>query len=112
MRFWIGLSIAIVCEVIGVTFLNYSNGFSKLLPTIIAVTFYLSSIFFYMWNTRDKEVGVVGALFAGIGTVVVLLVGFLLFDEKISSLKLLGVTLIIVGSVRLSIMPPQKGVYE
>jgi|SRR5699024_919605 len=112
MRFWIGLSIAIACEVIGVTFLNYSNGFSKLFPTIIAIIFYLSSIIFYMWNTRNKEVGVVGALFAGIGTVVVLLVGFLLFDEKISSLKLLGVILIIAGSIRLSKIPKQEGVYE
>lgn len=112
MRFWIGLSIAIICEVIGVTFLNYSEGFSKLLPTMIAITFYLSSIIVYMWNTKEKEVGVVGALFAGIGTVVVLVVGFLLFNESISSWRLLGVSLIILGSVRLCVIPTQEGVYE
>lgn len=112
MRFWIGLLTAIVCEVIGVTFLNYSYGFSKLTPTVIAVIFYLSSIVVYMWNTRGKEVGVVGALFAGIGTVIVLLVGALLFDEHISTIKLLGVILIIAGAVRLSKTPKQKGAYS
>jgi|SRR5699024_4867286 len=111
MRFWLGLSVAIVCEVIGVTFLNYSEGLSKLYPTMIAIIFYLTSILFYMWNTRGKEVGVVGALFAGIGTVIVLLVGLLLFDEKISFIKLLGVILIIMGSVRLSKTSAKKGVY-
>lgn len=110
MKFWFGLSLAIVFEVVGVTFLNYSNGFSKLLPTAIAVLFYLSSIIIYMRNTRGKEVGVVGALFAGIGTIIVLGVGLFLFDEQITWIKLFGVILIITGVVRLSKPTTRKGV--
>ncbi|HLR67711.1 DMT family transporter [Virgibacillus alimentarius] len=112
MRFWIGLSLAIICEVIGVTFLNFSYGLSKLMPATIAITFYLSSVLLYMWNTRGKEVGVVGALFAGLGTVIVLLVGFFVFDEKISTLKLMGVVLIMTGVASLSMKPKQKGVSQ
>lgn len=110
MRFWTGLSLAIVCEVIGVTFLNYSHGLTRILPSIIAVTFYISSILLYMRNTRGKEVGVVGALFAGLGTVIVLFVGFFVFAEKLSSLNAIGIIFIITGAVYLSRKPKQKGV--
>lgn len=109
MRFWIGLSLAIICEVIGVTFLNYSHGLTKILPSVIAITFYLSSILLYMWNTRGKEVGVVGALFAGIGTVIVLIVGFFAFAEKISNFNVIGIILIITGAAYLSRKPKQRG---
>ncbi len=112
LRFWIGLGLAVIFEVIGVIFLNYSYGLTKLIPTIIAITFYLSSILLYMWNTRGKEVGVVGALFAGLGTIIILLIGFFAFDEKISTLKLIGIILILIGVVNLSKNPKQKGVVQ
>lgn len=111
MKFWFGLSMAIVFEVIGVTFLNYSEGFSRMIPTTIAVFFYLSSIVVYMWNTKEREVGVVGALFAGIGTIIVLGVGLFLFDEQITLIKLFGIMLILTGVVRLSKPVASKGVH-
>ncbi|MBM7644942.1 multidrug transporter EmrE-like cation transporter [Scopulibacillus daqui] len=111
MRFWTGLSLAIICEVIGVTFLNYSRGLTELFPTLIAFIFYLSSILCYMWSARGKEVGVVGALFAGLGTVLVLLIGFFAFDEKVSMLKLIGIALIIIGVARLSKKSKRKGAF-
>src|SRR5699024_11776757 len=110
MKFWFGLSMAIVFEVIGVTFLNYSEGFSRMIPTTIAVFFYLSSIVVYMWNTKEREVGVVGALFAGIGTIIVLCVGLFLIDEQITLIKLFGIMLILTGVIRLSKPVAPKGV--
>ncbi len=110
MKFWIGLSLAILFEVMGVVFLSYSYGLTKLIPSIIAITFYLFSILLYMGSTRGKEVGVVGALFAGLGTVIVLLVGFFLFNEKVSTLNLIGVILILTGVTSLSRKPQAKGV--
>jgi small multidrug resistance pump len=103
-----GLSFAVAFEVIAVIFLSYSYGLTKLLPSIIAITFYFISILLYMWITRGKEVGVVGALFAGLGTVIILLVGYLAFNEKISTLKLIGVVLILAGVASLSRKPKPK----
>ena len=71
--------------------------------------FILSPYYYICGLPGVQEVGVVGALFAGLGTVIILLVGYLAFNEKISTLKLIGVVLILAGVASLSRKPKPKG---
>jgi len=100
--------ISIILESVGVNFLKLAEGFTILLPTIIAVVCYLSSIALFIFVTAKGEIGVLVALFAGIGTALVAVTGVILYEESISALKVLGVGLIIYGAVAINIGPKQK----
>ncbi|WP_427179875.1 DMT family transporter [Paenibacillus sp. TC-CSREp1] len=108
MTYYIILLISILFEVIGVVFLNLTNGFTVLIPTLLAIFFYSSSIAIYILLTANREVGIVNAVFAGTGTALVTLMGILFFNESVSALKLLGIALIIGGSIAINVKPKKK----
>lgn len=103
MSYYLLLSMCILFEVIGVLFLNQSNGFSSLLPTLLAIIFYCSSIAIYIVLTANREVGAVNAVFAGLGTVLVTIFGILFLGESVSALKIVGISLIIFGAVSINL---------
>ena len=103
MSYYLLLSMCILFEVIGVLFLNQSNGFSSLVPTLLAIIFYCSSIAFYILLTANREVGAVNAVFAGLGTVLVTIFGILFLGESVSALKIVGISLIIAGAVSINL---------
>ena len=103
MSYYLLLSMCILFEVIGVLFLNQSNGFSSLVPTLLAIIFYCSSIAIYILLTANREVGAVNAVFAGLGTVLVTVFGILFLGESVSALKIVGISLIIFGAVSINL---------
>lgn len=108
MTYIILLLIAILFEVIGVTFLNLANGFTILTPTLLAIFFYCTSIAIYILITANREVGIVNAVFSGTGTALVTILGILLFDESVSVLKFIGIGLIIVGAISINWNPREE----
>ncbi|OOF71280.1 DMT family transporter [Rodentibacter caecimuris] len=99
MNAWILLAISICCEIIGTTGLKYSDGFTKPLPTILAlcffgIAFYLVSIVF-----RTLPVGIVYAVWSGVGIVLTALVAFLIFGQKPDLAGVIGMAMIIGGVV-------------
>ena len=86
MAYYILLIISILLEVIGVIFLNQSNGFTVLIPTLLAISFYCLSIAIYILITANREVGIINAIFAGTGTVLVTIFGVLFLEESVSQL--------------------------
>ena len=103
MTYYLLLSMCILFEVIGVLFLNQSNGFSSLVPTLLAIIFYCTSIAVYILLTANREVGAVNAVFAGLGTVLVTIFGILFLGESVSVLKVVGISLIIAGAVSINL---------
>lgn len=103
MTYYILLIISILLEVVGVIFLNQSNGFTVFMPTFLAISFYCSSIAIYILLTKNREVGIINAVFAGTGTVLVAIFGILFFYESVSTLKLIGTGLIIYGAVSINL---------
>lgn len=97
MNAWILLAISICCEVVGTTSLKYSDGFSKPLPTIIALccfgfAFYLISIVF-----KTLPVGLVYAIWSGVGIVITAVVAFFAFGQKPDLAGFIGMAMIIGG---------------
>lgn len=105
MTYILLLLIAILFEVIGVTFLNLADGFTILIPTLLAIFFYCTAIAIYILITANREVGVVNAVFSGTGTALVAIIGILLFDESVSVLKFIGIGLIILGAISINLKP-------
>ncbi|WP_283152552.1 DMT family transporter [Guptibacillus hwajinpoensis] len=96
------LSIAIAFEVIGATFMKYSNGFTQWGPSLIVILSYAIAILFYIILTKDHELGIINALWSGGGTVIIAVSGTVLFQESTSVSKSLAIFLIVIGIVGLN----------
>lgn len=100
---YIFLAGAIITELIGATSLKYSNGFSKLIPTIVCLISYLSCFFFMSRSLMSLKLNIVYATWSGIGIVATTVLSILLFKEKISVLGVFGIVLIIAGVILLNL---------
>ncbi len=94
---WLLLTLAIVLEVTGTTNMKLSEGFSKVLPTIFVFVFYGLSIGALTLALNRIEVSVAYAVWSGMGTALVAVVGMLVFKEPVTAAKLGGLALIVVG---------------
>lgn len=91
------LSIAIVTEVIATNALNASQGFTKLVPSAIAILGYGFSFYFLSISLKILPVGIVYASWAGLGIVLTSLLAAFLFKQIPDTPAIIGMTLIIVG---------------
>jgi small multidrug resistance pump len=91
------LALAIISEVIGTTALNASNQFSKLLPSVITVVGYGLAFYFFSFSLRSIPVGVAYAIWAGVGVVLVALIGVFFFKQRLDFPAVAGMVLIITG---------------
>ena len=100
---WLLLTLAIVLEVTGTTNMKLSEGFSKVLPSIFVFVFYGLSIGALTLALNRVEVSVAYAMWSGIGTALVAVVGMLVFKEPVTASKLGALGLIVVGVAILSL---------
>lgn len=96
---WSLLAFAIVLEVIGAISLRYSEGFSLLMPTLIAVSAFAMALFLVSRIMKKLPVSVAYPIWAGGGTVGVALVGVIALGEEMNLLKAVGVVLVVIGVV-------------
>lgn len=91
------LAIAIISEVIATSALKSSNGFSNLLPSILVVVGY--SIAFYMLSLvlKTMDIGMAYAIWAGLGIVMVAIVGAVMFKQIPDLPAIFGMVLIVTG---------------
>lgn len=94
---WFWLGAAIITEVIGTTALKSSNGFTHLTASLIVIVAYVSSFFLLGLSLKGIELGVAYAIWAGVGTALITVVGGLFFNESFSALKIGSILLIIIG---------------
>jgi small multidrug resistance pump len=97
------LTVAIICEVVGTTFLKYSDGFSRLGPSLGTVVGYGLSFVLLAQALRTMEVSVVYAIWSGVGTALITVIGITVLGESINLIKIAGIALIIVGVVALNL---------
>ena len=93
------LALAIVAEVAGTSLLKATEEFTKLLPTSFLVIFYLISFWLMTLALRDLPLGVVYAVWSGLGIVLVAIIGVFVYKEMPDLASILGMGLIISGVV-------------
>ncbi len=94
---WILLIVAIVLEVVGTTNMKLSEGFSKLVPSLLVLFFYALSIVALTFAVNRLDVSVAYAVWSGMGTALVAMIGIWFFQESLTTTKLIALGLIIVG---------------
>jgi small multidrug resistance pump len=103
MQSWIILSVAILLEVAGTHCMKLSQGFSRLIPSILIFVFYGLSFVGLTFALKKIDVGIAYAVWAGIGTALIAAIGMLYFKEPLTLVKLVSILLIITGVVGLNL---------
>lgn len=104
MSNYVFLAIAIVAEVIATSALKASQGFSQLLPSILVVVGYGVAFYFLSLTLRTIPVGIAYAIWSGAGIVLVALIGFALYGQKLDIWALVGMALIIAGVMVINLL--------
>jgi small multidrug resistance pump len=97
MQHWLILGIAIISEVIATSALKASDGFTRLLPSVIVVVGYGIAFYCLALVLRTLPVGIVYAIWSGVGVALIALVGWLLYGQALDLPAILGLTLIVAG---------------
>ena len=105
---WLYLSIAILAEVIATSSLKAAEGFTRLIPSLIVVFGYGTAFYFLSLTLRTMQVGTAYAIWSGVGTVIVSIVAWLLYNQKLDAPSILGMVLIVSGVVIIKFLSPQS----
>jgi multidrug transporter EmrE-like cation transporter len=107
---WLYLGIAILAEVIGTTALKASDGFAKLIPSLVVVVAYGASFYFLSLTLKVIPVGIAYAIWSGVGIVLIVLAGWWFFGQTIDKAGIVGILLIGAGVFVLNTLS-QTGVH-
>jgi len=103
MNHWIAISIAIAAEVIATTALKASNEFTRLVPSIIVVIGYGTAFYFMTISLRVLPVGIMYAIWSGVGIVSISLLGWLVYRQTLDTPAMIGMGMIIAGVVVINV---------
>ena len=103
MFYWLILYIAIFFEILATICMKLSVGFTKITPTVLTAIFYIISLILMSFTLEKIEVGTAYAIWSGLGTAGIAIIGIVWFDELASMIKFISIGLIIIGMVGLSI---------
>jgi len=92
------LLFAIISEVIGTTSLKFSEGFTKVVPSVIVVLGYGLSFYLLSISLKEIPLGIAYALWSGIGIVLAMIAGILIWREPLDWARVIG-TILIVGGI-------------
>ena len=99
MNNWVYLGLAIVSEVIATASLKSTEGFTRLVPSIVVLVGYSAAFYFLSLTLDTIPIGVAYAVWSGVGVATITLVSFVVYDQKIDAAGLLGIGLIVAGVV-------------
>jgi len=91
------LAVAIVAEVIATSFLKSCDGFTRFWPSIVVVAGYAVAFFFLSLTLRSLSVGIVYAIWSGAGIILVSIIAWIFFGQKLDAPAIIGIALIIAG---------------
>lgn len=100
---WLSLGIAGVFEVVWAVGLKYTDGFSKLWPSVITLWAMAISIYFLAQAIKTIPLGTGYAVWTGIGAAGTAILGIILFAESAQFVRLFCIALIIAGIIGLKL---------
>jgi small multidrug resistance pump len=100
---WVFLVLGIVFEVLGTVSMKYADGFTRLIPSILVFVFYSLALSSLVFVLKRMEVSVAYALWAGLGTALIAIIGMIWFSEPVTTIKIISISLIILGIVGLEL---------
>lgn len=101
---WIFLLLAGFFEICFTISLKYSQGFTKLIPSIITVIFIVMSFFAVSQSMKTIPIGTAYAVWAGIGAAGTVVTGIVFFGDSAHIVRLLSIMLIVIGIIGLKLV--------
>lgn len=104
MNSWWFLAMAIFSEVIATSALKSSEGFTRLIPSVIVVIGYAAAFYFLSFTLKSIPVGIAYAVWSGLGTVLITLIAWMLHGQKLDPWGFVGIGLIVAGVAVLNLL--------
>ncbi len=99
IKHYLFLAAAILCETIGTSFLIKTEQFSKPLPTIIFIAAMAASFFLLTFALKGIPIGIAYAIWSAFGIVLISLVGYFVYQQRLDLPAVIGVAFIVIGVV-------------
>ena len=106
---WLVLFFAGLCEVGWAVGMKYTDGFSRLWPSLGTVLGMIASVVLLGWSLKALPLGTAYAVWTGIGAVGTAILGIYLFDESREAMRFVCIGLIVAGIVGLKLVTPESG---
>ncbi len=103
------LGIAIFLEVVGTTMLQKSEQFTRLGPTVTMAVCYLGAFYFLSIVLKSMPVGLAYAIWSGLGIVLISLIGYVAFGQKLDLPAMIGLAFIIAGVIIVNVFSKSIG---
>ncbi len=100
---WMFLITATLLDVFATIYMKQSNGFSRLLPTFMAVTLFGLSIFSLALALKEIDIVPVYVVWMGLGTALITVIGVMFFSEVMNPLKFISVAMVVLGVIGITI---------
>ena len=100
---WLSLFFAGLTEIGWAIALKYSHGFTRLIPSILAIGAMILSFFLLAHSLKTIPIGTAYAVWTGIGIMGTVILGILLFNEPVSFCRILFLSMILIGIVGLKV---------
>lgn len=100
---WFYLVLAGAFEIEWAIGLKYSQGFTKLIPSILTILGMIASFYFLSLSLKTLPIGTAYAIWTGIGTIGTTILGVILFKEAIDIMRIICILLIVSGIIGLKL---------
>jgi small multidrug resistance pump len=99
MNPWLAITIAIAAEVVATSALKASESFTKLWPSLCVIIGYGIAFYFMTLSLRTIPLGVMYAIWSGVGIVAISVIGWVLYQQALDLPAMIGIALIVLGVV-------------
>ena len=93
------LIIAIIAEVIATSFMKQSDGFTKLVPSLVTGAGYIVAFYFLSLTLRTIPTGIAYAIWSAVGVVLIATIAWLFQGQKLDTPAMVGMAFIVTGVV-------------
>ena len=100
---WFLLALGILFELGGSTCMKLSYGFTKIYPSILTFVFWGMSFSVFILALKYFDLSFAYAIWAGLGILLVSLVGMIYFKEPVNTLKVVSILIIVIGVIALNL---------
>ena len=103
------LLVAIAFESVATAALKTSDGFTRLWPSLIVAVGYAVSFYFLSLSLRDIPVGVAYAMWSALGVLIVTIIGWVAFGQRLDAPAVIGLGMIVGGVVVIQVFSRTAG---
>ena len=106
---YLHLATAIICEVLGTSFLVKSEQFTRLTPTVLMALLYAVSFYMLAQTVKTIPLGIAYAIWGGLGIFLTTMVGMVVFKQRLDPAALVGIVMIVGGVVVMNLFSKSIG---